>query len=118
MEQASFGELLSKQNLDELSARDQRYDLVIHLVSASRGAESFYTSANNAARFESLEEARKQDEATPRPAPPRLASWAVAQPAPAHVRCVTRSHHSRPPWRRRWAQARRARYGARPRGTC
>ena len=43
--------------------RDDRYDLVIHMMTAARGAEQFYTLANNQARTEGLEEARKVDEA-------------------------------------------------------
>jgi CYTH domain-containing protein/thymidylate kinase len=39
----------------------QRYDLVIHLVSAACGAASFYTTANNAARMETVEEAAVVD---------------------------------------------------------
>lgn len=41
--------------------RDSRYDLVIHLVTAAKGAEEFYTRSNNSARRESSEEARFQD---------------------------------------------------------
>lgn len=47
--------------------RDQlrdRYDLVIHLVTAADGAEAFYTTANNAARSESADEARALDART------------------------------------------------------
>ena len=32
--------------------RDQRYDAVLHLVSAADGAEEFYTTSNNAQRYE------------------------------------------------------------------
>lgn len=42
--------------------RDHRADAVFHLRSAALGAEKFYTCANNAARSESLEEARMLDE--------------------------------------------------------
>ncbi|RNF07760.1 ATPase AAA [Trypanosoma conorhini] len=44
---------------EELS--DARYDAVVHLVTAAIGAEEFYTLANNAARFEGIAEARRQD---------------------------------------------------------
>ena len=40
------------------------YDAVIFLVTAAKGAESFYTTANNAARRETLEEARAVDDKT------------------------------------------------------
>ena len=35
----------------------QRYDAVLHLVSAADGAEQYYTSANNAQRYEKADEA-------------------------------------------------------------
>jgi hypothetical protein len=38
-----------------------RYDLVLHLVTAAIGAEAFYTTENNEARTETLEEARALD---------------------------------------------------------
>ena len=40
---------------------NDRYDLVLHLVTAADGAEKFYTTANNAARTETAEEARGLD---------------------------------------------------------
>lgn len=39
----------------------ERYDMVLHLVTAADGAEEFYTTANNAARTESPEQARALD---------------------------------------------------------
>lgn len=39
----------------------QRYDAVLHLVSAADGAEEFYTTANNKQRSEGLEGARRLD---------------------------------------------------------
>lgn len=44
--------------------RDQRYDAVIHLVTAADGAEAFYTLKNNQARTESPELARELDQKT------------------------------------------------------
>jgi len=44
-----------------MNLRDRRYDAVIHLVSAAIGAEKFYTTENNAARFETVEQARDLD---------------------------------------------------------
>jgi hypothetical protein len=41
-----------------------RYDLVLHLVTAADGAEKFYTLSNNAARTETIEEARDLDQRT------------------------------------------------------
>lgn len=41
--------------------RDERYDAVLHLVSAADGAERFYTTSNNKERTEGLELARLLD---------------------------------------------------------
>lgn len=38
-----------------------RYDLVLHLVTAADGAEKFYTCENNAARLETATQARELD---------------------------------------------------------
>ena len=50
-------------NMDDIQLRDN-YDAVFHLVTAAKGAEEFYTTANNAARRETLEEAIKADDKT------------------------------------------------------
>lgn len=52
--------LLNELNLTEIDIF-KRYDLVLHLVSAAIGAESYYTIANNKARNESLDEAKIQE---------------------------------------------------------
>ncbi|MDR2776354.1 MAG: AAA family ATPase [Tannerella sp.] len=54
--------LLDEMNMSEVQARDKRYDAVLHLVTAAKGAELFYSSANNAARTESLEQAAALDD--------------------------------------------------------
>ena len=54
--------LLDQQGWSESALRDRRYDAVIHLVTAARGAEEFYTTENNPARTETLEKARELDE--------------------------------------------------------
>ena len=46
---------------DEVEWRDS-YDAVFHLVTAANGAEAFYNTANNAARYESVTEAVELDE--------------------------------------------------------
>lgn len=56
-----FEEILNHFSMNEVEARD-RYDAVFHLVTAADGAEDFYTLANNAARTETVEEAKKLDE--------------------------------------------------------
>jgi hypothetical protein len=40
--------------MNEVYLRDRRYDLVLHMVSAAHGAESFYNVSNNIARYEVL----------------------------------------------------------------
>jgi CYTH domain-containing protein/predicted ATPase len=48
-----------------VAARDERYHTgVFHMVTAAKGAEQFYTTANNDARHETAEEARAQDDRT------------------------------------------------------
>lgn len=53
--------ILQRCGLDEVEIRDNRYNQVIHLVSAAKGAEAFYSLADNAARSEGLELARERD---------------------------------------------------------
>ena len=50
--------LLDENEWSMVGLRDQRYDAVIHLVTAANGAEAFYTTSNNAARRETPGEAR------------------------------------------------------------
>lgn len=56
--------ILSNMGSTEVQLRDQRYDAVIHLVTAADGAEEFYTLANNTARTETPEQARELDKKT------------------------------------------------------
>ncbi len=53
---ADFEQMLKRKGLKEINLRD-RYNGVIHLVTAAEGAEEFYTGTNNGARIETLEEA-------------------------------------------------------------
>ena len=62
-----FTEILSGFEVTEEQCRDY-YDLVLHLVTSAKGAEEAYTLSNNAARYESIEEARAVDDTI-------LASW-------------------------------------------
>ena len=48
-----------KSNPVEL--RDNRYDQVVHMVTAASGAETFYQLENNSARTEDLDQARDRD---------------------------------------------------------
>ena len=56
-----YCDILRNFDLTEVEARD-RYDAVFHLVTAANGALSAYSLANNAARTETPEEARRLDE--------------------------------------------------------
>ena len=61
MNDEEFEEVLSRLGVSEVEMRDH-YDAVFHLVTTAKGAESVYTTANNAARYESVEEAVRVDE--------------------------------------------------------
>lgn len=50
-----------KYGWNKTDIRDNRYDMVIHLVTAADGAEEFYTLVNNEARSETTEVARGVD---------------------------------------------------------
>ena len=41
-----------------IQIRDNRYDAVIHLVTAADGAESFYATLTGEARYETIDEAK------------------------------------------------------------
>lgn len=55
-----FHKICSKMNWDITELRDNRYDAVIHLVTAADGAREFYDYKNEA-RFETPEEAIERD---------------------------------------------------------
>lgn len=61
MTQAEFERVLGALGLNEVSLRDG-YDAVFHLVSAAKGAAEFYTTANNASRTETPEQAAALDD--------------------------------------------------------
>ena len=60
--QEEFKQVLARFNLTEKEVLDS-YEAVIHLVSSSKGAEFAY-SYDNAARYETLEQAREKEDAT------------------------------------------------------
>ena len=53
--------MVSSLGCNEVELRDS-YDAVFHLVTAAKGAEQFYTTANNAARTETVEQAAELDD--------------------------------------------------------
>lgn len=61
MEAAEFAQVLRTLQTNEIDLRDN-YDAVFHLVTAAKGAAEFYTTANNAARTETPEEAAALDD--------------------------------------------------------
>lgn len=60
MDDAEFSAVLNALSTNEIELRDS-YDAVFHLVTAAKGAEEFYTTANNTARTETVEQAREID---------------------------------------------------------
>lgn len=62
-----WARILKDLNVSEVDLRDN-YDGVFHLVTAAKGAEEFYTTANNSARTETIEEAIAMDDKT-------ISSW-------------------------------------------
>ncbi|KAJ3300094.1 hypothetical protein HK104_004563 [Borealophlyctis nickersoniae] len=62
MERKDWLRLLRELNLEEMALRDHRYDCVVHLVTAAKGAEAFYTLENNRVRSEGIELARHLDD--------------------------------------------------------
>ena len=61
MSEDEFRYVLDKLGTTEVELRDH-YDAVFHLVTAAKGAEEFYTYANNAARYETVEGAIESDD--------------------------------------------------------
>ena len=61
MTDAEFAGVLDELGTGEVELRDG-YDAVFHLVTAAKGAEEFYTTANNQARTETVEQARAIDD--------------------------------------------------------
>lgn len=61
MSPSEFASTLGDVCANEVELRDG-YDAVFHLVTAAKGAEEFYTTANNSARTETLEEAAAIDD--------------------------------------------------------
>ena len=61
LEAEDFDAITAAVGSNEVELRD-RYDAVFHLVTTAKGAEEFYTVANNSARTETPEEARRLDD--------------------------------------------------------
>ena len=61
MQPGEFEAICKELNTSEIELRDN-YSAVFHLVTAAKGAEEFYTTANNTARRETIEEAAYMDD--------------------------------------------------------
>ena len=57
----SIALMCDEQGWTLVQLRDRRYEAVVHLISTSLGAEEHFTLGNNAARSETIEEAREMD---------------------------------------------------------
>ncbi|XP_055328009.1 TRPL translocation defect protein 14-like isoform X2 [Paramacrobiotus metropolitanus] len=62
LEPAAWEKIMKQNNLNAVDIRDNRYNQVIHLVTAANGAETFYTLANHTCRSEGVNLARELDE--------------------------------------------------------
>lgn len=61
MTEEEFEDILNCLDCDEVTLRDH-YDAVFHMVTAAKGAAEAYTTANNAARTENVEQAAEMDD--------------------------------------------------------
>ncbi|MDD5860956.1 MAG: AAA family ATPase [Prevotella sp.] len=61
MKPEMWQQIISQLGYTTQQLRDERYDAVLHLVSAADGAEQYYTVANNKERTEGIEKARLVD---------------------------------------------------------
>ena len=61
MTQEEFEGIITSLGQNELELRDG-YDAVFHLVTAAKGAQEFYTTGNNTARTETVEQAAELDD--------------------------------------------------------
>nr|CAD2174813.1 unnamed protein product [Meloidogyne enterolobii] len=64
MEKVMWTKLLKEIGKDVFDLRDNRYNQIVHVVTAADGAEQYYTCLNNKARTESMEEAILVDRKT------------------------------------------------------
>ena len=61
MNEEEWNAVMEALGADTVTLRDT-YDAVFHMVTAAKGAEDAYTLSNNAARYETAEEARAMDD--------------------------------------------------------
>ncbi|CAG0923032.1 unnamed protein product [Notodromas monacha] len=61
IDENSWQEILCRNGLNPVSLRDNRYNQIIHMVTAADGAEAFYTTEEHQSRDETTELARQLD---------------------------------------------------------
>jgi len=54
--------LMDDLGVSTIQIRDNRYDAIVHMVTAADGAAKFYATENGEPRYESLDEAKEKDE--------------------------------------------------------
>lgn len=54
--------LMDDLGVSTVQLRDNRYDAVLHMVTAADGAEEFYATVTGEARYESVDQAKEKDE--------------------------------------------------------
>ena len=59
--EGEWQEMLDHVHSDIVGLRDNRYDHVVHMVTAASGAEDFYQLENNSIRTEGIGLARERD---------------------------------------------------------
>ncbi|CAD5229505.1 unnamed protein product [Bursaphelenchus okinawaensis] len=59
-----WNKILNELGLSQFELRENRYNQIVHMVTAADGAENYYTLANNAARSEGIKQALEQDRVT------------------------------------------------------
>lgn len=64
MTKKAFEDVLQRNSWNTIDLRDNRYNQVIHLITAANGAEEFYNTEDNPCRTEPLEVARELDRKT------------------------------------------------------
>jgi predicted ATPase len=61
IERSDWHRILTELGYTDVQLRDERYDYVVHLVTAADGAEDFYSKASNHTRSEGVELAKRLD---------------------------------------------------------
>jgi len=64
MKPKHWEEMRCRNKWNNVELRDGRYNQVIHMVSAAKGAEDFYDCENHVTRHEGIELARQLDDFT------------------------------------------------------